>query len=213
MTFYFACDKIIFEGCDNMKKFIKGLIIASFLFFLCSCENDENNIVEIDVKDYGKIVIELYPDVAPITVKNFKELVSENYYDGVIFHRVINNFMIQTGDITGTGFGTGKEKTIKGEFLQNNFKNTLSHTRGVVSMARRGSYPETSETLNSASTQFFIVQADSPHLDGNYAAFGKVTSGMDIVDKIAAVKTDENDKPLEDIVINTIKFVDNTKEE
>ncbi len=187
-----------------MKKFIKICIIVVSIFILCSCESD-NNIVEIDVKDYGKIVIELYPDMAPITVKNFKKLVSEEYYDGLIFHRVIKDFMIQTGDPTGTGTG-GSEETIKGEFLANGFNNRLSHTRGVVSMARKGANPETSATLNSASSQFFIVQKDSTYLDGKYAAFGKVISGIEIVDKIAAVTTDSNDKPEEDIVINTIRF-------
>ncbi len=187
-----------------MKKFLKVCVVALFVFMLCSCGNS-NNIVEIDVKDYGKIVIELYPDIAPKSVANFKKLVSQNYYDGMIFHRVINEFMIQTGDPTGTGMG-GSEETIKGEFELNGFKNRLSHTRGVVSMARRGANPDTEETMNSASSQFFIVQADSTYLDGKYAAFGKVTSGMDIVDKIAVVDTDSEDKPLKDIVINTIRF-------
>lgn len=187
-----------------MKKFIKVCIIVFSMFILCSCGND-NNIVEIDIQDYGKIVIELYPDMAPITVKNFKKLVSEEYYDGLIFHRVIKDFMIQTGDPTGTGTG-GSEEIIKGEFLANGFNNRLSHTRGVVSMARKGANPETSATLNSASSQFFIVQKDSTYLDGKYAAFGKVISGIEIVDKIAAVTTDSNDKPEEDIVINTIRF-------
>lgn len=187
-----------------MKRLFKLFVIVSFMFLLCSCGKD-NNIVEIDVQDYGKIVIELYPNIAPRTVKNFKNLVEEKFYDGVIFHRVIYDFMIQTGDPTGTGFG-GSEKKIKGEFDINGIKNNLSHTRGVVSMARAGANPETEQTMNSASSQFFIVQADSTHLDGKYAAFGKVISGMDVVDKIAVVETDENDKPLEDIVINTIRF-------
>ena len=188
-----------------MKKLFKVLVICCFLMFLCSCGDDDNNIVEIDVQDYGKIVIELYPDIAPRTVRNFKKLVNEKFYDGLIFHRVIKNFMIQTGDPTGTGSG-GSDENIKGEFDINGFKNTLSHTRGVVSMARRGSNPETYETMNSASSQFFIVQADSPHLDGNYAAFGKVLSGLEVVDEIASVQTDENDRPLKEVVINTIRF-------
>ncbi len=187
-----------------MKKIIKISVILCFMLLFCSCGKD-NNVVEIDVKDYGKIVIELYPNIAPRTVKNFKNLVEEKFYDGVIFHRVIYDFMIQTGDPTGTGFG-GSEKKIKGEFDINGIKNNLSHTRGVVSMARAGANPETEQTMNSASSQFFIVQADSTYLDGKYAAFGKVVSGMDVVDKIAVVETDENDKPLEDIVINTIRF-------
>lgn len=191
-----------------MKKIIKILLIASFLLFLNSCGSDNDNIVEIDIKEYGKITIELYPDIAPKTVKNFKELVSSKFYDGLTFHRVIYNFMIQSGDPTASGTG-GSEKTIKGEFTNNGYKNTLSHTRGIISMARRGGYPDTYETMNSASSQFFIVQNDSPHLDGNYAAFGKVISGIEIVDKIASVETDENDKPLNDIVINSIKIIKN----
>ena len=113
--------------------------------------------------------------------------------------------MIQTGDPTGTGHG-GSEKTIKGEFVNNGIRNNISHTRGVVSMARVGGNPDTEATMNSASSQFFIVQKDSTYLDGNYAAFGKVISGMEIVDKIAVVETDENDKPIHDVVINTIRF-------
>ena len=163
-----------------MKKLFKVLVICCFLMFLCSCGDDDNNIVEIDVQDYGKIVIELYPDIAPRTVRNFKKLVNEKFYDGLIFHRVIKNFMIQTGDPTGTGNG-GSDENIKGEFNINGF-------------------------FNSASSQFFIVQADSPHLDGNYAAFGKVLSGLEVVDEIASVQTDENDRPLKEVVINTIRF-------
>ena len=123
-----------------------------------------------------KIKIELYPEIAPITCANFEKLVKEGFYDGLIFHRVISGFMIQGGDPEGTGMGGAKEN-IKGEFAQNGVENNLSHTRGVISMAR-------SNDPNSASSQFFIVQADSTYLDGQYAGFGKVTSGMDIVDKI-----------------------------
>ncbi len=188
-----------------MKKLFKMLVICSFLILLCSCDSNDNNVVEIDVQDYGKIVVELYPDIAPRTVRNFKKLVNEKFYDGLIFHRVIKNFMIQTGDPTGTGNG-GSDENIKGEFDINGFKNALSHTRGVISMARRGSTPETFETMNSASSQFFIVQADSPHLDGKYAAFGKVLSGLEVVDEIASVQTDEYDKPTKEVIINTIRF-------
>lgn len=135
------------------------------------------NTAVIDVKDYGKITVELKPEIAPITVENFKMLVSEHFYDGLTFHRIIEGFMIQGGDPLGNGTG-GSEKTIKGEFSQNGFENNLSHTRGVISMAR-------SNNPDSASSQFFIVHQDSTFLDGQYASFGVVTDGMDVVDKIA----------------------------
>ena len=135
----------------------------------------------------GKIEIELYPEVAPITVKNFEKLVEEGFYNGLIFHRVIKGFMIQGGDPQGTGMGGAKEK-IKGEFRQNGVKNDLKHERGVISMAR-------SFDPNSASSQFFIMHKDAPHLDGSYAAFGRVVSGMEIVDEIAEVPTDYSDRP------------------
>ena len=189
-----------------MKRAL-SLILASVLLIFClsSCTTDElPNTVIIDVKDYGKITVELYPDVAPITVENFKKLVSEGFYDGLIFHRVIENFMIQGGCPEGTGLGgntdaNGNRINIKGEFSSNGVKNDLDHTRGVISMAR-------SQLLNSASSQFFICHQDASHLDGKYAAFGKVTDGMDVVDAIAAVETNSNDKPLEDVVITSITF-------
>lgn len=132
----------------------------------------------------GDIVIQLRPDVAPITVENFESLVSSGFYDGLTFHRVYSGFMIQGGDPKGNGTG-GSEKTIKGEFSANGVNNTLSHKRGVVSMARSSSY-------NSASSQFFICHADSTFLDGNYAAFGEVVSGMDVVDGIAGTAVVSN---------------------
>lgn len=144
------------------------------------------NTAVIDVKDYGKITVELKPEIAPITVENFKKLVSEHFYDGLTFHRIMEGFMIQGGDPLGNGTG-GSSETIKGEFSQNGFENNLSHTRGVISMAR-------SNNPDSASSQFFIVHEDSTFLDGQYAAFGVVTDGMDVVDKIAkdAKPTDNN---------------------
>ena len=193
-----------------MKNIFKILIGVLLVIFLSSCEMDKNNIVLIDVKDMGSIKIELYPYDAPETVENFKNLVKDKFYDGLTFHRVINGFMIQTGDPTASGSG-GSEKTIKGEFQENGFNNKISHVRGVVSMARRGSNPETIETMNSASSQFFIVQEDSTFLDGKYAAFGRVIDGLDIIDKIASVETDEDDKPLEDIIINSISFYEGDK--
>lgn len=143
--------------------------------------------VVIEMENGKKIELELYPDAAPITVRNFEKLVREGFYDGLIFHRVIRGFMIQGGDPQGTGMGGAKEK-IKGEFLQNGVNNPLKHTRGTLSMAR-------AFDPNSASSQFFIMHADAPHLDGAYAAFGRVISGMDTVDEIAGVPTDYSDRP------------------
>lgn len=146
------------------------------------------------------IKIELYPDVAPITVANFEKLVKEGFYDGLIFHRVIKGFMIQGGDPEGTGMGGAKEK-IKGEFRANGIANDLKHTRGVISMAR-------SMMPNSASSQFFIMHKEAPHLDGNYAAFGKVVEGMDVVDEIAETEVNFNDKPLQPQVMKKVTIVD-----
>ena len=136
----------------------------------------------------AEIKLELYPEFAPETVKNFEKLVSEGFYDGLTFHRVIPGFMIQGGDPLGNGMG-GSEKKIKGEFKQNGFaQNTLKHERGVISMAR-------AFDPNSASSQFFIMHANAPHLDGAYAAFGKVISGIEAVDEIASIPTDYSDRP------------------
>lgn len=142
----------------------------------------------IEMENGKKMTLELYPEYAPQTVENFVELANEHFYDGLIFHRVIKNFMIQGGDPLGTGFG-GSENTIRGEFRANGVNNTIKHKRGTVSMAR------TNEP-NSASSQFFIVQRDSLYLDGQYAAFGRVTEGMEVVDEIASCKTDYNDRPV-----------------
>ena len=143
--------------------------------------------VVIEMENGGKIELELYPEVAPITVKNFEKLVSEGFYDGLIFHRVIPGFMIQGGDPLGNGMGGAKDK-IKGEFRSNGVKNDLKHERGVISMAR-------AYDPNSASSQFFIMHKDAPHLDGQYAAFGKVVSGLEVVDEIASIPTDYSDRP------------------
>lgn len=159
--------------------------------------NKKTDTVLIEVEDEREILIELYPDIAPITVANFKTLVAKNFYDDVIFHRVIKYFMIQTGDASSLGRSAS---TIKGEFSENGVENNLSHERGVVSMAR-------TNIMDSASSQFFIVHQDSTYLDGSYAAFGRVIAGMDVVDEIASVVTDSNDKPIKDIKIETIKFV------
>ena len=143
--------------------------------------------VVIEMENGGIIEIELYPEHAPKTVANFEKLVKAGFYDGLIFHRVIRGFMIQGGDPQGTGMGGAKEKIV-GEFRANGHNNTLKHTRGVISMAR-------AFDPNSASSQFFIMHADAPHLDGQYAAFGKVVSGMETVDEIAEVPVGPNDRP------------------
>ncbi|MCD8301191.1 MAG: peptidylprolyl isomerase [Clostridiales bacterium] len=148
----------------------------------------QNPIVTIEMENGDIIKAELYPETAPNTVNNFISLANRGYYDGVIFHRVIPGFMIQGGDPQGTGTG-GPGYCIKGEFASNGFKNDLAHDPGVLSMAR-------TMVKDSAGSQFFIMHAKAPHLDGEYAAFGKVIEGLDAVDKIATVKTDWNDKPL-----------------
>ncbi len=150
----------------------------------------QNPIVTFEMENGDIIKAELFPDIAPNTVKNFISLINQNYYDGLIFHRVINGFMIQGGCPNGNGMG-GPGYQIKGEFSQNGFDNTLKHTEGVLSMAR-------SMMPNSAGSQFFIMHKNAPHLDGQYAAFGKVTEGMDIVNKIAEVKTDYSDRPVQE---------------
>ncbi len=187
-----------------VKEEINQGEIEGYKFKVVDKETDR---VKIQMENGDIILIVLSNSKTPITIKNFKKLVSEKYYDGLIFHRVIKDFMIQTGDPTGTGTG-GSEEEIKGEFRINGVENNMSHTRGVVSMARRGSTPETDATLNSASSQFFIVQKDSTHLDGNYAAFGKVFAGMDAVDDIANVETDKYDKPIKEQKIKSIRFIE-----
>ncbi|MDF2870319.1 MAG: hypothetical protein K0R05_1894 [Anaerocolumna sp.] len=157
---------------------------------------DKNPIVTIEMENGGLIKLELYPDIAPNTVKNFISLVQKNYYDGLIFHRVIRGFMIQGGDPEGTGMG-GPGYSIKGEFSYNQFENNLKHSAGVISMAR-------SQMPNSAGSQFFIMHKDSPHLDGSYAGFGKVTEGLEIVNTIADEKTDYSDRPLNPQVMKKV---------
>jgi peptidyl-prolyl cis-trans isomerase B (cyclophilin B) len=149
----------------------------------------QNPIVTIEMENGDIMKAELYPEIAPNTVNNFISLINKGYYDGIIFHRVIKQFMIQGGDPEGTGVG-GPGYSIKGEFSQNGFENNLKHTKGVLSMAR-------TMMPDSAGSQFFIMHETSPHLDGQYAAFGKVIEGIDIIDKIASVATDYMDKPLE----------------
>ncbi len=197
-----------------MKKIKKLLIITLILIAAVGCSKKENKMdnkylsgkinVLMQVKDYGDVKIELDADTAPITVTNFVKLVKNKFYDGLTFHRIMDGFMIQGGDPNGDGTG-GSDETIKGEFEANGVKNNISHKRGVISMAR-------SMNNDSASSQFFIVQQDSTFLDKQYAAFGHVTSGMDVVDKIAkdANPTDDNGtiSENEQPVINYIKVID-----
>ncbi len=156
----------------------------------------KNPIVTFEFEDGAKIKAELYPDIAPNTVNNFISLINHNFYDGLIFHRVINGFMIQGGCPDGNGMG-GPGYSIRGEFSANGFENDLKHTAGVLSMAR-------TMAPDSAGSQFFIMHKDAPHLDGQYAAFGKVTEGMDIVNDIAEVPTDFSDRPIMDVVIKSV---------
>lgn len=204
-----------------MKKSISVIaIILSMVMVLASCGTNQNGKDEepvstpdpelvkntvnatIELEDGDEIMLELYPDLAPDTVENFVELAEDGFYDGTIFHRVIEDFMIQGGGYD-ENLKEQKTESIKGEFAKNGFENTLSHTRGVISMARAQDY-------DSATSQFFIVQKDATYLDGQYAAFGRVTEGMDIVDEIASVKTgtvassNMEDVPIEPIVIDTI---------
>lgn len=193
-----------------MKK--KILLIVILLLFItgCNTKTKENSKmlkgkhnVEITIKDYGVIKVELDADNAPITVTNFVSLVKSGFYDGLTFHRIIKDFMIQGGDPLGNGTG-GSEETIKGEFKNNGVNNTISHVRGVISMARGQDY-------NSASSQFFIVHKDSTFLDDEYAAFGHVTEGMEIVDKICedANPTDDNGtiEKENQPIIESIKYI------
>ena len=206
----------------NIKKITAVLLLAVLCLGLCCCGSDKAEASDsgkygihhavITVENYGEIKVELDVDTAPITVKNFVELAKSGFYDGLTFHRIISGFMIQGGDPKGNGTG-GSEETIKGEFSANGVENNISHKRGVISMARSGSayeqylaygykmsdLPEEAQAdvekaLNSASSQFFIMHKDTPSLDGSYAAFGHVTDGMDVVDKIAenTPVTDDN---------------------
>lgn len=156
--------------------------------------------IEITMENGGVIRIELDAAAAPITVENFEKLVRDGFYDGLTFHRIIPGFMIQGGDPEGTGMG-GPGYGIKGEFASNGVANPIRHARGVISMARSGN-------PNSAGSQFFIMHEDAPHLDGDYAAFGHVVAGMDVVDEIAAAATDWNDKPKTPVVMKTVRVVE-----
>lgn len=206
-----------------LKSLIKSILPIILILSLCACSqsqtpefsstpsgtiegitfcetDEETNYFKLEMSNGDLILFEIYPHFAPETCANFKNLVAQKFYDGIIFHRVIENFMIQTGDPTGTGSG-GSSTKIKGEFLANGFNNVLSHSRGVISMARLGN-----PYYDSASSQFFICHADVFNLDGQYAAFGKVIAGMDTVDKIAAVKT-VNNRPKKNQTMSSIRFI------
>ena len=185
---------------------VLAMIVSLAMFSGCSGDKDNeggnSNTAVIDIKDYGEITVELNPEVAPITVANFKKLVNEGFYDGLTFHRIISGFMIQGGDPLGNGTG-GSDEEIKGEFSANGVENNLSHTRGAISMAR-------SMANDSASSQFFIVHQDSLYLDGQYAVFGYVTDGIEIVDEICkdTPVTDDNGtvEKQNQPIINSIKM-------
>ena len=167
-------------------------------------KNEKDPVATITMENGGVITVELYPDVAPNTVANFITLANQGFYDGLIFHRVIKGFMIQGGDPNGNGTG-GSGYSIKGEFSANGFDNNLSHTRGVISMARQGNPYFPAAAYNTAGSQFFIMHADSDFLDKDYAAFGEVIEGMDVVDAIATTDTDRNDKPLTEQRMKTVR--------
>ncbi len=207
-----------------MKKLLAVLLCAAMLLTIASCAEKngdgtqtsapvtekETVKIRIELTDGRVMNAELYPKIAPITVQNFVDLARSGFYDGLIFHRVIKGFMIQGGDPKGNGTG-GSGKTIKGEFAANGVKNDLHHTKGVLSMARRGKDASGNMNYDSATSQFFIVSGPDQnvaHLDGQYAAFGKLTDGYDVLEALESVPTDAYDKPLTDITIKTIKVLD-----
>jgi len=192
---------LMLVGCGNTQNSTKKLADAPAAKSESSNkdatkENKDLPVATITVDGYGVIKAELYPEIAPNTVNNFIDLANKGFYNNLKFHRIIKDFMIQGGDPKGDGTG-GPGYSIEGEFTSNGFANSLKHTRGVLSMAR-------SQNPNSAGSQFFIMTNEATHLDGEYAAFGKVISGLDLLDKIENVKTDSSDKPKEDVVIKSI---------
>lgn len=187
----------------SKKISILALVLVLALTLTTGCnlirrkKIEHNPVATMEIRDWGTVTIELYPEIAPNTVNNFISLANSGFYDGLIFHRVIEEFMIQGGCPLGNGTG-GPGYTIKGEFSNNRFNNDLLHEVGVISMAR-------SQNYDSAGSQFFIMVEDKPQLDGNYAAFGKVIEGMDLVLEISQVSTDENDRPWDDVVIEELR--------
>lgn len=198
----------------SMKKrtvFVAALLLLPLVLAGCGKTaaqeepmSEQNPVATITMQNGGVIKVELYPDVAPNTVKNFIHLANSGFYDGVIFHRVIEGFMIQGGDPDGAGTG-GPGYRIRGEFSNNRHENDLSHQRGVISMARQGNPYVPASAYNTAGSQFFIMHADNDFLDGDYAAFGKVVEGMDIVDAIASCATDASDRPLEEQAMESVR--------
>ena len=183
---------LLLMGCGNSSKGD-----SSTGSNVSSRESDSSlPVATIEIEGYGTVKAELYPETAPNTVNNFITLANSGFYNGLKFHRIIKDFMIQGGDPKGNGTG-GPGYQIEGEFTSNGFANNLKHTKGVLSMAR-------AQDPNSAGSQFFIMTGDAPHLDGQYAAFGKVISGMDVIDKVGVVKTGANDKPTQDVIIKSI---------
>lgn len=191
-----ACGKKESEEKIVKEEILKG-IVDDYKFTVTDEVTDR---VRIQMNNGDIMLVVLSNSQTPVTIENFKNHVQKGTYDGLIFHRVIENFMIQGGDPTGTGYGDDSIPTIKGEFSSNGVQNDMKHTRGVLSMAR-------ANNPNSASSQFFIVHKDSSHLDGEYAAFGKVFAGLDVLDKIATTKTDGNDRPISEQKIKSIKFI------
>lgn len=192
----------------KQKKSLSLIMVLCMSLMLAGCAQPKRNIIEaqalknnpivtMNIKDYGTVTLELYPEKAPNTVNNFVTLANSGFYDGLTFHRIIEGFMIQGGDPEGTGIG-GPGYSIPGEFAENGYeKNDLVHTKGVISMAR-------SQHPDSAGSQFFIMSADASHLDEKYAAFGQVTSGIEIIEALEKVATDPQDKPMESVVIESV---------
>ncbi|CUP64847.1 peptidyl-prolyl isomerase [Clostridium baratii] len=200
----FAVLSISIVGCSNSKANEKSKGDNTSKQTEEKIDEKDLPVVTIKVKDYGTMKGVLYPNKAPNTVNNFIALANSGFYDNLTFHRVIKDFMIQGGDPEGNGTG-GPGYSIKGEFSSNGFDNDLKHTEGVLSMAR-------ARDKDSGGSQFFIMTKDSPHLDGDYAAFGKITEGLDVLHKIEDVKTDSNDKPLNEVKIESIKVDTKGKE-
>lgn len=193
LFFLFACGNQETDTADNSEVDEQEPTVEEIVEYP---EIKENPIVTITMEDDQEMILELFPKIAPNTVANFVSLINDGFYDGLIFHRVIPNFMIQGGDPQGNGSG-GPGYSISGEFTNNDFENEIKHERGVISMAR-------SKSPNSAGSQFFIMQDSAEYLDGDYAAFGKVLEGIHVVDHIAYLKRDKSDKPLEDFKIKSI---------
>ncbi len=192
---------LMFSSCGDTASVTEDTTLGDYSDKLT---NIDNPVAIIEMEDGGIMMIELFYDTAPNTVKNFISLANKGFYDGLTFHRVISGFMIQGGDPNGNGTG-GPGYNIFGEFSNNGFENNKKHLRGYVSMARKGNLYDPASAYNTAGSQFFIMVEDNAGLDGDYAVFGYCFEGMDIVDKIVSVETDSNDKPVEDVVIKSVR--------